>query len=851
MKLKLYTLLLGILGLHMGLLAQTAVDLHQQNSGGIRCDYSTTSGGSSARDMLNLLSDGNRSFSFQINYTQYSDLLRSQGSQNLVFRIWYENIGVSGLVLYKGFDVAAFLQPTQVEVTAKGYRGSERLFHTHMKERIASNNRTNTMRKTYCDTTDSSFSWRIESLKFNYDHKAKSRLRDHLEHIHAYEAAVLQVHDFHHQLEHLALSNPDPEHLEVMHNDLQLMGNAMEDLARAPFWSALPLRYNDPLELNLKFRDLEKKYQYYDEQMHLLLARIHILFYEKGRACFHLGQIADAERLALKSLDRRNDFLPAKVLMVEIKLQHQAWRAAGKEAQFLLNNYNLSPSDKARLLEVLAKVIQVYAAWGEDEIRARRYQAAIQQLDEALNLASTRGYRGGTSYVHNLKKQAAQKWVDEIVKEAELQEKEARRALETSDMDGGIKLYLAALSRIESAEDLSMRYEVSSRIDLQKKQNQLHQTIYQESFAWAGELSAQKKWDDALYFAQLAYDFTRKPTLQFLRDKAYARLEKIQHERYLAFIQAGEAEPNHNKSIALYKAAQNLDKEFSFVANGKGEDLTPVIQKRAKQHVLEQATALMSVTDNSKLNNKALENYAANHNIQSDAEVNAALMKLRDLRCANAQRDFDTYQAEVDEYLKGKDFKKAKNALRRMVNLPVKYPTCILDTTDMAWFQEAVDLCEKHQRLLNKLAEKERLIRPSWSTCKIVVSTAQKVSVSYQSSFVKHYFDQPACANLFEYLKQFEDIKMLRTGAKHYFETDQYFESFELFKRAVQLEKGTRGVDIAMQKELGTRFAKGYFKKGKDWKAAVQEHTKDIPRGLPTFERAFKRQWMKMERENR
>ena len=178
MKHLLYFFFLGTFLSSFSLQGQASFHTNGSQAMNFYCDYKNSSGNSSARDILSILSGegGHEVVGFHINYTRNHDIARAEGKQQVKFNAWLNNIHVSAPVLYKGFNVATFLMPTSVELNVKAYRGRNRLFSACWTSQIK-RGKTSNMDKKHRDTLDG-YNLQVEELKFKFspDDDCKSKL---------------------------------------------------------------------------------------------------------------------------------------------------------------------------------------------------------------------------------------------------------------------------------------------------------------------------------------------------------------------------------------------------------------------------------------------------------------------------------------------------------------------------------------------------------------------------------------------------------------------------------------------------------------------------------------------------
>lgn len=828
--------------------AQSAVNIDQSTPMNFYCDYNSTAGNSSARKILDILSGGgnDRGIGFHINYTQHKSIKRSVGSRYVNFNYWMDKITVASTVVYKGFNVSPYLIPTDVDVDAKGYTGSKRLFSTCWRKDIR-RGMTGEMKKQYCDTM-STYQLKIEKLTFKFDYNTRSNLENYIEHIDAYEQASIQTADDMAFLNSLNLQYPDPDILGGIAVDIDHVSQHLRAIDRSGFWRELPLQRNDPLSLQTRFGRLEQHYAAKRQEVDALLARIHILYYEKGRVQYQAGQFNDAERLANAALDAEANFLPAKVLLVELAAQHNNWETAVEDAQYLLdrNAYQLDGNDKARLLSIVDQYVLALTEKGTISATANDYEQAIAWYEKGLEIIDqTVGYDKHKATLLRLRKGVANEWMAAQIQGVKTYENKANRAIESKDGEMAVEHLREGKRLLYQAWDLKETYALNATVDFEQWEYDLNKKIYQEAKTVAQFYRTEGNWNKALIYAQVAYSVVSKTD----KEAAYAVLRAIQYERYLVYLVQGEAEEDHKRSIEFYEDAKELEEEFKFTAEEQKVDLDVVIKDRATKEVLRVVAMMLRSKNNNDIYNKIkeLSAYAVDYKIDQDVAVIDGITQLKDWRCHNAQEDYDTYVAELKELFAGQYYKSALDVLKTMQQKNNKYRECALDTAGWANWQMEAKTCYNYQK---QLAKVNITIpnNPPWDWCRRYLDKAEYLNKMYQNPIVQANFEEPKSYDLYRYLEGQQVAPLVFVGAEYYWSHQNAIAAFVLLKKSILLKGQFRGRNVAMQQQLGTTCATNDFKQGKHWKTALFDYTGDINRGIPHFDRAFKKQWLKMKR---
>jgi hypothetical protein len=295
----------------------------------------------------------------------------------------YQNIKLSGDVNYKDFDISDVLAPSQIQVAASLSRSKNSpALATWSLKAENFNYPFHQINFQYTDSTsNNAYYFEISSVIFSYLSSAKHNLKSRIEIIEDYYHADQELFGIKNALNEI--DEKDIDNIEQTRKSLNIIGNNIEKIRDAAFWTTLNIDYFDPMDLKRKMINCKNVYHDVDRDVDYTYSKIHILYYEKGYNYFVAKNYAASKKYMDLSLQYDNNFAPARLYSAKIAY---ATNAIDDCKEQLKKFYKIKPVDN--LLKDDARQLAFNVQWADlnkaaDLLMKQKYADALTFTNEA------------------------------------------------------------------------------------------------------------------------------------------------------------------------------------------------------------------------------------------------------------------------------------------------------------------------------------------------------------------------------------------------------------------------------------------------------------------------------------
>jgi hypothetical protein len=268
----------------------------------------------------------------------------------------YQNINLSGDILYKGFDMTDVLIPSKYDFIASLFRNKNTLLADYTPTKTNFSLLFNESQLQFIDTSRmTNYDFAINTFKFYYDNVARMRFRDKISLIDQYFIVQSDINQISKQLSDV---NPNAyESIENTQKNLNEIKSKLDNIITAAFWQALQIDKYDPLSLQPKLSDLQKNYQEIQKQLNITLSEIHQLYYNKGLTLYNNKKNQEAKTNFEKSLYYRPDYAPSQYFLALIAYESKKYNES-KEQLIKLFSFKYIDEETRQAAHELAYTIE-------------------------------------------------------------------------------------------------------------------------------------------------------------------------------------------------------------------------------------------------------------------------------------------------------------------------------------------------------------------------------------------------------------------------------------------------------------------------------------------------------------
>ncbi|SIQ56357.1 tetratricopeptide repeat protein [Pontibacter lucknowensis] len=570
----------------------------------------------------------------------------AKAGDQLQIKVQLQQIGVSGDVHYRGFDLGSVLLPEQTKMTV-------RLLNSQQKEvkrysLPALNLKPNgivALETTVPDTANSQgYTLKVEGLELVYTHADVQELEERISLIKDYYAADTTLNKMLQDV--VLIKHDDVDRIKQQDQRLREMEEMLQKLQDKRFSDKLSLNQYDPQRYVAKSNQLNQLLKERRKAVNHTLATLDQQFYNRGISLMARNNLAAASTYFVKSLEVNPRFAPAHLQLARLDFMSGKVHEAAGRTRDILTQMRVDPETQQMALGLAHDIYSTFMAEGHAHNSRGDYRSAVAAYADARNLCSTLGgLRCNMPALNDGEGRAVYGYYRSMVEEG-------KRSLSRGD-----------LAQAEQMAD-----------DAYTFQRQYDYLLHDATEA--AELQGQVKYQ---YYVQ-HIDKGR----QAMKAKDY-RYALEQFESAMTLEQGYTFQPVRELSNLLQQAAKPV--LLSQLADG---------YTLAMSNRLSDARAVAS----------SAENMRSRYALERDTEVQAKYIELRDRiftqECLNVQADYDRHYAAAQSLVKEKKFIAADQAYQAALNAAASKATCTIATFTAEDGQSTIADAAAYQRMLEE-----------------------------------------------------------------------------------------------------------------------------------------------------
>lgn len=831
---------------------QEIVNQTQQQS--VLYTYSNATGsyGSTIKKILKSISPNDyNNAQFELFYTQNIKIYKGSGNQAEV-KLDFQNIYVGSAPTYQNFSFTEELRPSKVNVGISLQRYSGTVLATKQFNNIQITTGNSSISKyIYSDTLNTTdYNVVITSIEFVYDSKVTSTVRNRTEAIADYEKTNQQFQEMDNTVLLFNTTTPNPDSVEWMLDETEKYEKEYDKLKKLKFWDYLQLNIDgafDPLGMKNMDSQFYSRLVQRKNELGLLKARLHELYYDKAKTLYQSQQIAEAKQEIEKSLKRKNDYAPSHLLTGQILFDEAKVSEAIAKLQETMEKYN-PEQQTIQDANVLGDQIKThYIQVGATSSAQGKYNLALMQLDTASNLCkNTKNYNCNAQDIENIKRNVVSSWYNNELTMLQTHLSNGQNANNNANYPYGIsELDLAQVSA-DTATSILTKYGAYITDDkgINNLKVTLTQTRYNCFYNYGEQSLSRNQLDTALVYANKAETLAKSQGI--LGDKINGAMDlvyRVQLQIYNRYVTAGDqlqSQANYLEAITNFEAAKELDTQYNFTAKGQGQDVDTKLKGAAKAEVLSKVQANVGSTDNNLLRAllKDLVLFAEKYAILGDLEVSTAINQLQDKVCTNA-RDI-LYKGAFDQMIssqQSKDYIQAKASMKEAEAVLKEYPDCGIDNSQLMALAAEIMSCGTYQETLRDANDFE-----DKKSFKQAVDKLELARQMYFNELVSNNLPKSEKLDIYSFLMGDTREAYIFEGAVFFSNQQDNEKSFELLKRSLKRRFDKRKTKD-LQEKLGDWKAKETYDKSKKWKDGYEEMVGDMKKELSFMKKTFRKRW--------
>ncbi|PKV66707.1 tetratricopeptide repeat protein [Pontibacter ramchanderi] len=586
----------------------------------------------------------NRKPEFVVRLEQQARIAKA-GDQ-LQIKVQLQQIGVSGDVHYRGFDLGSVLLPEQVSMTVRLLNSQQKEVKRFSLPALSLKpNGIVALETTVPDTAGSQgYTLKVENLTLTYTQADVQEVKERIDLIKDYYAADATLNNM--QQDVALIKHDDIDRIKQQDQRLRDMEEMLQKLQDKRFSEKLSLNQYDPQRYTAKSNQLNQLLKERRKAVNHTLATLDQQFYNRGISLMARNNLAAASTYFVKSLEVNPRFAPAHLQLARLDFMNGNVREAAGRTRDILTQMRVDPETAQMALGLAHDIYSSFMAEGHAHNGRGDYRSAVAAYADARALCSTLGgLRCNMPALNDGEGRAVFGLYRSMVEEG-------KRFLSKGDLVQADRL-------ADEAYTFQRQYDYL-----------LHDAPE------AAELQGQVKYQ---YYVQ-HIDKGR----QAMKAKDY-RYALEQFESALALEQSYTFQPVRELSGLLLQAAKPV------LLSQLAEGYTLAMNNRL-------ADARATAT--------AAENMRSRYALERDTEVQAKYVELRDRiftqECLNVQADYDRHYAAAQSLIKEKKFIAADQAYHAALNAAASKATCTIATFTAEDGQATIADAAAYQRLLEE-----------------------------------------------------------------------------------------------------------------------------------------------------
>lgn len=586
----------------------------------------------------------NRKPEFVVRLEQQARIAKA-GDQ-LQIKVQLQQIGVSGDVHYRGFDLGSVLLPEQTSMTVRLLNSQQKEVKRYSLPALGLKpNGIVALETTVPDTAGSQgYTLKVEGLGLAYTQADVREVEDWIDLIKDYYAADATLAKMLQDV--VLIKHNDIDRIKQQDQRLRDMEEMLQKLQEKRFSEKLGLNQYDPQRYTAKSNQLSQLLKERRKAVNYTLATLDQQFYNRGISLMARNNLAAASTYFVKSLEVNPRFAPAHLQLARLDFMSGNVHEAAGRTRDILTQMRVDPETEQMALGLAHDIYSSFMAEGHAHNSRGDYRSAVAAYADARTLCSTLGgLRCNMPALNDGEGRAVYGYYRSIVEEG-------KQFLSRGELTQADRL-------ADEAYTFQRQYDYL-----------LHDAPE------AAELQGQVKYQ---YYVQ-HIDKGR----QAMKSKDF-RYALEQFESALALEQSHTFQPVRELSNLLQQAAKPV------LLNQLSEGYTLAMSNR-----LADARATAS----------AAENMRSRYALERDTEVQAKYIELRDRiftqECLNVQADYDRHYAAAQSLVKEKKFIAADQAYQAALNTAASKATCTIATFTAEDGRAAIADAASYQRMLEE-----------------------------------------------------------------------------------------------------------------------------------------------------
>ncbi|NOZ45694.1 MAG: hypothetical protein GXO79_02825 [Chlorobi bacterium] len=322
---------------------------------------------------------------FKIHF-QFNLLLSSNpNSTGNVVTIQLLNIKATDNIIYKGFNITSFLQPSNVSIVFDVRKDGQNITHFESNKAMISKNNSKRIVFNYNGFDYFTVNDIVNKIYFfNYSDKTKEKFDNKTNQIDDYYNYLALINLELNSIKEIDLKNIDE--LVKYRNQVEKTKKFIKSVENKKFNAKLNLNNNDPADFIVKLKNLQANTKKYEEQINYALQNMHVTYYKRGLLYLEQYDTISATKYFRKSIEVKNNYVPSWLQIAEHFLNTEMNDSCAIVLLNVFNKMNLSPELQKAGIKIAKRVSHNYIKIAKQYNQVEKYDSAMLFLRTVSNL---------------------------------------------------------------------------------------------------------------------------------------------------------------------------------------------------------------------------------------------------------------------------------------------------------------------------------------------------------------------------------------------------------------------------------------------------------------------------------
>lgn len=769
--------------------------------------------------------------------------LISKGNGQYQMHIRLKNLRIEGDKEFRRFDMSKYLAPPMISFTVERLNKACKVIDAYEYKNVPLPNCEDVV---ICDelVTDTAStlanqgqSLRLANVVFNYNREVQDAFQQQTLLIDEYYGTIGELEEIHRQMEHIVPQDFDHIHDHEAH--MQTVRQQIEDIVARDYITQLALSSAcDPAGYLPRLAEIDKYALQLEDEIQQTIAQLPGLYMDRGMAKLQNG----------KPFLARQDFEQAIALAPQFAAPHveiaRLDYGAGKRADAIQRLHGvfgeMQPDEQARRRGLdLAQAIKLDAVGrAQRDLRARNFEAALQQADVATDICRIPGIRCGNE-VSDVYRGAHSGIYDRILVsgQAALRAGQYRKAEADAqaalDYHGQFAGFLpgngAAVQLVRTAR--AKRYEqalLDGRHALASGALSEAENLTKQAIALA------EKHRDAIPNGQAA-------------DQLMYDVKQAQYDaKFRQAVRLHDEQKKYAAALDLYLECRAIDQAFGVQRNPEVDLRIPLAARpvvmdrirRGKSHV--RANRL----DHAREVVRKVSDDLPQYYLGEDRDIKQALEALKgqifSQHCANVKARFDQLVLDAEAQARKREYLAASQTYDKALDVARKDSPCQLDMQPVRQAQAAIAPAAAYMRKVLSAAQDVENAHHSRAVSTYIEAGKDFAGEQLSDRFQLHY------PSLREFAQTCNRYRFTLHVTDYLIGQDQFEDAIVLLKDLVR--RGTRKSTL---KPLMDRTGQGLAMRDHDQDSSGDPKRKALrytngQKSLKRIYKAYVKQWKRM-----